>query len=150
MRTTRQINLDSLLVALLAVTLFATSAQAETWYLMVPNEKEMSSSHAATVKKKGPVAGPIHFESREEFPSRQQCEPARQKMNDQWRRDSVIKRGSWNELGLTSPNEFILCVPSGDPRLVKPSVQTAVRSQAGERSSGPSMDINIPLKTRWR
>jgi hypothetical protein len=138
-------------MAPLAVLLFATSAQAETWYLMVPNEKEMSSSHAASVKKKGPVAGPIHFESRAEFPSRERCEPARQKVINQWRRDSVIVRGSWNELGFTSPSDFVLCASSKDPRLVKSSIQTAARTQeAGDRSPGPSMDINIPLKARRR
>jgi hypothetical protein len=152
MSTTRQINLDKLLIVMLAVVLFATSAQAETWYLMYPNEKEMSSSRAASVKNKGSVAGPIHFESRAEFPSRRQCEPARQKVINDWRRASVVMRGSWNELGFASPSEFVRCVSSGDPRLVRSSsAQAAARTQgASDLSSDPSMDINIPIGARRR
>jgi len=146
MSKTRQINFDKLLVVMFAVVLFAASAQAETWYLMAPNEKEMSSPRAASVKHKGPVVGPIHFESRAEFPSRKQCEPARQKVINDWRRASVITRGSWNQLGFTSPSKFVRCVSSGDPRLVKSSLPTTAPTQEpGYRSSGLSMDINVPI-----
>jgi len=136
---------------MLAAVLFATSAQAETWYLMAPNEKEMSSSGVAREKHKGSVVGPIHFESRAEFPSRAQCEPARQKVIKDWRRATVMMLGSWNDLGFTSPSEFVRCVSSGDPRLVRSSVQTGPRTQdPGDRSTALSMDINIPLGTRRR
>ena len=147
----RQINLAKLLITMLAVVLFAASAQAETWYLMTPNEKAMSSAHEASVKSQGSVVGPIHFETRAEFPSRGRCEPARRKMIDDWRRASVMAHGSWSELGFSSPSEFIRCVSSADPRLVKSSIQTATGSQRpGGLSSSPSMDINIPIAARRR
>jgi len=136
---------------MLALVLFATSAQAETWYLMTPNKQQMSSSHEASVKKLGSVVGPIHFEARAEFPSRGQCEPARQKVIDDWRRTSVMTLGSWSALGFTSPSEFVRCVSSADPRLVKSSAQTAARTQEPNGLfPGPSMDINIPIRARRR
>jgi hypothetical protein len=147
----RRTNLDKLSIMMLAVVLFATSAQAETWYLMAPNEQQMSSSHEASVKKLGSVVGPIHFESRAAFPSRGRCEPARQKVIDDWRRASVMVLGSWNALGFTSPSEFIRCVSSEDPRLVKSSARTASQTQEpSDLSTGPSMDINIPIRARRR
>jgi hypothetical protein len=147
----RRTNLDKLSIMMLAVVLFATSAQAETWYLMAPNEQQMSSSHEASVKKLGSVVGPIHFESRAEFPSRGQCEPARQKVIDDWRRASVMTLGSWNALGFNSASEFVRCVSSGDPRLVKSSARTAGQTHGpSDLSPGPSMDINIPIRARRR
>ena len=141
--------MDKVSIVMLAAVLFATSAQAETWYLMAPNEKEMSSSGVASEKHKGSVVGPIHFESRAEFPSRVQCEPARQKVIDDWRRASVMTRGSWNALGFTSPAEFVRCVSSGDPRLMKSSARTAGQTYGpSDLSPGPSMVINIPIRAQ--
>jgi hypothetical protein len=57
----RQINLAKLSIMMLAVVLFATSAQAETWYLMTPDKQQMSNSHEASVKKLGSVVGRISF-----------------------------------------------------------------------------------------
>jgi hypothetical protein len=100
--------------------LLATTAQAQTWYLMAPDEKIMSNPRVAVRMEHGPVVGPLEFTSRAQFSSRAECEPARQKLITNWRQLSVIKRGSWDKYGFTSPSVFVRCVPADDPQLKKP------------------------------
>jgi hypothetical protein len=111
-------------IAIAVTMLLATGAQAQTWYLMAPDEKIMSNPRVAVTMEHGPVVGPIEFTSRARFSSRAQCEPARQKLVTDWRLLSVIKRGSWDKYGFTSPSVFVRCVPSDDPLLKKMAAGT--------------------------
>jgi hypothetical protein len=104
--------------------LLATAAQAQSWYLMAPDEKIISNPGVAIRMEHGPVMGPLEFTSRAQFSSRAECEPARQKLITDWRQLSVIKRGSWNKYGFTSPSVFVRCIPADDPQLKKPSAGT--------------------------
>jgi hypothetical protein len=103
--------------AIALTMLLATAAQAQTWYLMAPDEKVVSNPRVAIRMEHGPVMGPLEFTSRAKFSSRAECEPARQKVVTEWRRLSVIKRGSWDKYGFTSPSVFVRCVPADDPQL---------------------------------
>lgn len=108
------------LFATAAITmLLASAAQAQSWYLMAPDEKIVSEPSVATRMERGPVMGPLEFISREKFSSRAECEPARDQLVTKWRQLSVIKRGSWNRYGFTSPSIFVRCVPANDPQLKK-------------------------------
>jgi len=93
------------------------AANVQTWYLMAPDEKVVSNPRVAVRMEHGPVVGPLEFISRAKFSSRAECEPARQKLVTEWRQLSVIKRGSWNKYGFTSPAAFVRCVPADDPQL---------------------------------
>jgi len=95
----------------------AAAADAQAWYLMAPDEKIVSNPRVAVRMEHGPVVGPLEFISRAKFSSRAECEPARQKLVADWLQLSVIKRGSWDKYGFTSPSAFIRCVPAGDPQL---------------------------------
>jgi hypothetical protein len=123
--------------------LLATTAHAQTWYLMTPDEKIMSNPKVAVRMEHGPMMGPLEFTSRAQFSSRADCEPARQKLITEWWKLSVIKRGSWNKYGFTSPSAFVRCVPADDPQLKKPS--------AGANAL-PSMEtfVNRPHALRTR
>jgi hypothetical protein len=99
---------------------FATPTRAQPWwYLMAPDEKILSNPRVAVRMEHGPVLGPLEFTSRGKFLSRAECEPARQKLVAQWRQLSVIKRGSWDKYGFTSPSAFVSCVSADDPQLKK-------------------------------
>jgi hypothetical protein len=108
--------------------LLASTAQAQTWYLMAPDENIVSNPRVAVRMEHGPVMGPLEFTARAKFSSRAQCEPARQKLIAEWWRLSVIKRGSWDKYGFTSPSVFVRCVPSDDPQLKKISGSGALPS----------------------
>jgi hypothetical protein len=101
--------------------LLATTAQAQTWYLMTPDVKVMSNPMVAVRMEHGPVMGPLEFTSHAQFSSRAECEPARQKLIAEWWKLSVIKRGSWDKYGFTSPSAFVRCVSADDQKLKKPS-----------------------------
>lgn len=102
----------------------AAASPAPSWFLMAPDEKILSDPKVAIRMEHGPVVGPLKFNSRGEFPSRAQCEPARQKLVTQWRQLSVIKRGSWDKYGFTSPSVFVSCVPADNPLLKRPHSDT--------------------------
>jgi hypothetical protein len=120
--------------AAVAITMLSTTAaQAETWYLMAPKEKIVSEPRVAIRMERGPVMGPLEFISREKFSSRAECEPARQRLVTKWRQLSVIKRGSWDRYGFTSPSIFVRCTPADDPQLkrhegplAQPSMETFI------------------------
>jgi hypothetical protein len=134
--------IQSLAFAMMAVAmLFAATAQAQTWYLMAPDEKLLSDPGVAIRMGHGPVVGPLEFMSRGQFSSRPECEPARQKLVTQWRQLAVIKRGSWDKYGFQSPSVFVRCIPSNDPQLKKP--------QAGAEAP-PTLEtfINRPAHRR--
>jgi len=127
--------MPNLVFSAVALTmLLVTAAQAQTWYLMAPDEKIMSDPGDTIRMERGPVMGPLEFTSRAEFSSRAECEPARRKLITEWQQLSVIKRGSWNKYGFTSPGAFVRCVPADDPQLKKsheganglPSMETFV------------------------
>jgi hypothetical protein len=107
------------LVTIVLISMLATTVQAETWYLMAPDEKIVTDPRAAIRMEHGPVVGPFEFTSRGSFSSRAECEPAKQKLVMQWRQLTVITRGSWGRYGFTSPSEFLRCVSSDDPQLKK-------------------------------
>jgi hypothetical protein len=86
---------------------------------MAADEKIVSNPRVSVRMEHGPVMGPVEFTSRAKFSSRAKCEPARQKLVGEWRQLSVIKRGSWDKYGFTSPSVFIRCVPANDPQLKK-------------------------------
>jgi hypothetical protein len=123
--------------------LLATTAQAQTWYLMAPDVKIMSNPKVAIRMEHGPMMGPLEFTTRAQFSSRAECEPARQKLITEWWKLSVIKRGSWDKYGFTSPGAFVRCVPSDDQQLKK--------SSAGADAL-PSMEtfVNRPHALRTR
>ena len=99
--------------------LLATAAHAQPWYLMAADEKIVSNPRVAVRMEHGPVMGPLEFTSRGKFSSRAECEPARQKLVTEWRQLSVIKRGSWDKYGFTSPSSFMRCVSANDAKLKK-------------------------------
>jgi hypothetical protein len=127
--------MPNLALSAIALTMpLVAAAQAQTWYLMAPDEKVLSSPRIAVSMEHGPVVGPLQFISRVKFSSRADCEPSRQKLITEWRQLSVIKRGGWNKYGFTSPSVFVRCVPADDPQLKKspagadalPSMETFV------------------------
>ena len=105
------------LVSMMLMMLSAAASPESDWFLMAPDEKIVSSPSTAIRMEHGPVVGPLKFTSRGEFPSRAECEPARQKIVTQWRQLSVIKRGSWDRYGFNSPSVFVRCIPANDPQL---------------------------------
>jgi len=133
--------MPSLVFATIAITVLSVSAaHAQTWYLMAPDEKIISNPRVAIRMEHGPVMGPLDFTSRGKFPSRAECEPARQKLVTQWRQLSVIKRGSWNKYGIQSPSVFVRCVPADDPQLKRsanaeapPSMETFINRPSYRR-----------------
>jgi hypothetical protein len=123
----------NLVFATIAVTMLsAKTAQAQTWYLMAPDEKIVSNPSVANRMEHGPVIGPLEFTSRGKFSSRAECEPARQKLITEWRQLGVIRRGSWTKYGFHSPSAFIQCVAADDPQLKRsagdapPSMETFI------------------------
>ncbi len=124
----------TLVLATIAVTMLsATRARADTWYLMAPDEKIVSEPRVAIRMEHGPVMGPLEFISHGQFSSRAECEPARQKLVTAWRQLSIIRRGTWDRYGFTSPSVFVRCVRADDPQLK--------RSQAGD--APPSMETFV-------
>jgi hypothetical protein len=128
-------TLSTLVFAAIAVALPLTiTAQAQMWYLMAPDEKIVSNPRVAIRMEHGPVLGPLEFAPRGRFSSRSECEPQRRKLVRAWRQLSVIKRGSWDKYGFTSPSIFVLCIRADDPQLKKsdggaealPSMETFV------------------------
>jgi hypothetical protein len=117
----RNVMSNLVFMAIALTMLLVTAAQAQTWYLMAPDEKIISNPGVATRMAHGPMMGPLEFTSREKFSSRAKCEPARQKLITEWRQFSVVKRGSWNQYGFTSPSAFVRCVPADDPQLKLPT-----------------------------
>ena len=114
-----------LLLAAIAMTMLsAVHAQAQTWYLMAPDEKIMSNPRVSLRLLRGPVVGPLEFTSREKFPSREECEPARRKLITEWRQQSVMQRGHWARYGFNSPSPFILCIPDNNRHLKRASADT--------------------------
>ena len=107
------------LVAIVLILFSTAVAHAGTWYLMAADRKLMSNPSVADRLFKGSRLGPITLASLGEYSSRAECEPARQKLVDEWRKHSVNKRGSWDKYGVTSPGGFIRCVPDTDPHLAK-------------------------------
>ena len=101
------------------ILLFSAGAQAETWYLMAADIKVVSNPHVADRLYQASRLGPIQLTSQGKFPSRGECEPARNKLIQNWRQQSPNTRGSWNKYGITSPGEFIRCIPGTDPHLTK-------------------------------
>src|SRR5437899_7391046 len=74
-----------LLFTTMAVMILAASAQAQSWYLMAPDEKIVGDPRVAIRMEHGPVMGPLEFVAREKFSSRVECEPARQQLVGKWR-----------------------------------------------------------------
>jgi hypothetical protein len=127
--------ISALVFATFVVTLpLTTAARAQMWYLMAPDEKVVSNPRVAIRMEHGPVVGPLEFTTRGRFSSREECEPERQKLVTEWRRLSVIKRGSWDRYGFTSPSVFVRCIRADDQQLKKsnasadalPSMETFV------------------------
>lgn len=117
-----------------------TAAHAETWYLMAPDQRVMSEPDAAIKMSRGSMVGPIHVTSTAEFSSQQKCEAARPRLIDDWRRRSVMTRGSWTRHGFNNPSDFILCVFAGDPRLALAPYHVAGIHNAR------SMDLWLPAR----
>jgi hypothetical protein len=113
------VSIKRILAAALIALALATTAFAETWYLMAADEKTTSEPKAANMMAKGSLVGPLHFTSRGEFASRDQCEADRHKLLNDWRRHSIVARGGWSRRGFTTPNAFAQCLSAADPRLVK-------------------------------
>ena len=141
MRSMETIGAGFLLVLLLAASL-ATTAYATSWYLMAADEKLVGEPQAAVRLSRGSVAGPFQFTSRGEFASREECEKTRNKLVEDWRKQSLIQLGAWDKLGLSSPREFILCVSATDPHLRK------LATVGGSRQTPPSIEILLRAKPR--
>ena len=122
------------LLAIALVLVMSTAVHAATWYLMAADIKAMSNPSVADRMSKGSRLGPLEFASEGAFPSREQCEPARDKLVEAWRKQSVNKRGGWDKYGIRSPTEFIRCVPDTDPHLTKVRV-------AGKAMPAPSLEV---------
>jgi hypothetical protein len=137
----RTIRPPRILFALLLMLFFAPAARAEPWYLMAADEKLMTEPEIAGRLSQGSKVGPIHFTSRAKFSSREKCEAARPGLVDDWRRRNIIRQGSWNRHGFSTPNSFILCTSGADPRLAKSPVSA---------EAGLSMDISLNVPGRAR
>ena len=105
------------ILALAFILVMATAAHAGTWYLMAADLNDMSNPSVGERMSSGPRLGPLHLTSQAQFPSREECEPARDKLVEAWRRQSVVKRGGWDRYGITTPAVFIRCVADSDPHL---------------------------------
>ena len=141
MRSMETIGAGFLLVLLLAASL-ATTAYATSWYLMAADEKLVGEPQAAVRLSRGSVAGPFQFTSRGEFASREECEKTRNKLVEDWRKQSLIQLGAWDKLGLSSPREFIRCVSATDPHLRKSA------TAGGSGQTPPSIEILLRAKPR--
>lgn len=130
------------LAAILAMSMLATAAHAETWYLMTPDANVIGNPKAATVMDKGAVIGPVHFLSRGQFSSRDGCATARQKTVREWRQRGIMAKGGWRSHGLNSANSFVQCIPQNDPRL-KPAA-------GGARSMSVLVNKTRPYRIRGR
>jgi hypothetical protein len=124
--------------AILLIPILATGVHAGTWYLMAADLKIVSNPGVSTRLYQGSRLGPLQLSSQGEFSSRVECEPARDKLIEEWRKQSVVKRGSWDKYGINSPGGFIRCVPDTDPHLTK-----SPRDRAKE---GPSIDVYLRTK----
>jgi DNA-binding Lrp family transcriptional regulator len=113
---------------------------ADTWYLMAADLKVVSNPGVADRLSQGSRVGPLQFSSQGEFSSREECEPARQKIIEAWRKQAPLKRGAWGKYGITSVSEFIRCVPGSNPHLSE--------SIESDKTKGPSMEIF--LRNRFR
>jgi hypothetical protein len=121
-------------LALVLILAMTTAVHAATWYLMAADMKAMSNPSVADRLSKGSRLGPLHLTSQAEFPSREECEPARDKLIDTWRKQSVTMRGGWDKYGIITPAGFIRCVSDSDPHLVKSST-------AGEAKPAASLVV---------
>jgi hypothetical protein len=122
--------------ALGLILLLGTNAHAAKWYLMTADQKAMSNPSVARRLYQGARIGPVELTSKGEYSSRKECDSPRQVLIETWRKDSVIKRGAWDQYRINSPSEFIRCVPSTDPHLTK--------SSGDDRSAtGRSLEIYI-------
>jgi hypothetical protein len=130
-----------ILLAMLLTLFSVGAARADTWYLMLADEKFMSEPEIATRMSRGSTVGPIHITSRAEFPSRDKCEAARPALIDDWRKRGIITRGSWKRHGFSAPDAFILCISDADPRLAKSSVKA---------EPGRSMDLFLNSRMQGR
>lgn len=100
---------------------------------MAADPKVIGQPKAASMMVKGAVAGPVHFTAQGRFDSRGQCESDRTKAIHEWRQHSVIAHGGWSMHGINSPNVFVQCISSGDPRLSK-------------AADNPAMDILLQTR----
>lgn len=112
-------TMTRLFVAIVLVLVVSVSAHAGTWYLMAADLKVVTNPSVADRLHQGSRLGPLQLTSQGEFSSRDDCEPARNKLADAWRKQTVNKRGGWDKYGITSPGGFIRCVPDTDPHLTK-------------------------------
>jgi hypothetical protein len=134
----RETVVNRILLAILAAMLFLTSAQAETWYLMTPNEpKGPVHSTEMTQMNQGLAIRPVQVHSRKAFSSRKDCETVRQKTVRDWRNRGLIKLAGSPAVG--GPGWFIQCMSDADPRLKKSSP----RAQA----VGITATITSPINT---
>jgi hypothetical protein len=108
-----------ILLAMLAAMIFVTSAQAETWYLMTPNEPKQRVHSETTQMNQGLVTRPVQVHSRETFSSRKDCETVRRKKVRDWQSRGLIKLAGSQAIG--GPGWFIQCMSEADPRLKKSS-----------------------------
>ncbi len=122
--------------AVVLILLLSTRAHASAWYLMEPDLKVVTNAGVADRLYQGSRIGPLKLTSQGEFSSRDDCEPARAKLIDQWRKHSPIKRGNWDKYGITTISAFIRCVPDTDPHLTKSPAADAA-------SGGPSLEIYL-------
>ena len=118
------------------ILLLTSSAHAETWYLMAADIKVVSNPHVADRLYQGSRLGPIQLTSQGKFSSRNECEPARKRLIEEWRKQTPIRPGAWSRYGITSPSEFIRCIPDTDPHLTKSPAN-------GETKEGPSLEIYL-------
>lgn len=126
---------------LLTTAFSATVHAAAGWYVMAADEKVVGAPQAADRMSRGAVAGPFELSSQGELASRDDCEAARSKLIEDWRRQSLIARGSWDRHGLMSPGSFIRCVSATDPHLKKSTA-------AGRKQETPTMEVFLRGKPR--
>ena len=108
------------LLATALILATATTVHAASWYLMAADMNLMSAPSIADRMNKGARIGPVELTSQGVFPSREQCEPARDKLIGEWDEHRVAQRGGWRKYGLRTSAGFIRCVPATDPHLKPP------------------------------
>ncbi|HKV53786.1 MAG TPA: hypothetical protein VJN94_04005 [Candidatus Binataceae bacterium] len=127
-------------LALFLVTGYSAAAFAMNWYLIAPDQKDMSNPMVSTRMHSGPVVGPLDGATQGRYESRPQCESGRRELIEGWRKASVIKRGGWDRFGLRSPSDFIRCVPANDPQL----------HRTAGNPTAPTLEMYVNVKNRLR
>lgn len=132
-------NRIKIALALMAGLLAASPAFAQTsYYLLVPQNPQALSGHMQAHKiDNGMTTKPIPMVIKASYPSRAQCEQARNNTALQWRKAHVSTQ-QWNGVGIPSQNWMFRCMANNDPRLASNRDRSHVVYLAPQQSGSHS------------